>query len=173
MGSQGQRNTKTRCPEHKCQLSFVFPASCVQLPDPSSHLGKNPLKIDENDLPQSGYSWLITTDEWFLGRILSDGVIPRGFPMLKNPPACAGDRGSIPESGRPPGGGNGSPLQHSCLENPLHRGAWWPTVHGVAKSCTQPSAHTRTCTHRVYGCLRGWGPGGLWALEVPNCLYIV
>ena len=52
----------------------------------------------------------------------------------KNPPACnAGDLGSIPGSGRFPGGGNGNPLQYCCLENPTDRGAWRATVHGVAK----------------------------------------
>ena len=57
--------------------------------------------------------------------------------MVKNPPANAGDTGSIPGLGRPPGGGNGNPLQYSCLENPMDRGAWWATVHGVSKSRTQ------------------------------------
>ena len=54
--------------------------------------------------------------------------------MLKNPPANAGDTGSIPESGRSPGGENGNPLQYSCLENPMDRGACWATVHRVTKS---------------------------------------
>ena len=55
--------------------------------------------------------------------------------------ACnAGDRGTIPESGRSPGEGNGYPLQYSGLENPMDRGAWWAvTVHGVTKSWTQLS----------------------------------
>ena len=54
--------------------------------------------------------------------------------------ACnEGDPGSIPESGRSPGGGHGNPLQYSCLENPTDRGAWRATVHGVAKSWTQLS----------------------------------
>ena len=44
--------------------------------------------------------------------------------MVKNPPASAGDVGSIPGSGRSPGEGNGSPLQYSCLENSKDRGAW-------------------------------------------------
>ena len=48
----------------------------------------------------------------------------------------AEDPGSIPGSGRSPGEGNGSPLQYSCLENPMDRGAWQATVHGVAKSRT-------------------------------------
>ena len=46
----------------------------------------------------------------------------------------AGDLGLISGSGRSPGEGNGYPLQYSCLENPMDRGAWWATVHGVAKS---------------------------------------
>ena len=41
----------------------------------------------------------------------------------------------------PPGGGNGNPLQYSCLENPMYRGAWWPTVHGVTNSWTRLSDH--------------------------------
>ena len=54
--------------------------------------------------------------------------------------ACdVGDSGSIPGLGKIPGVGNGNPLQHSCLENPMDRGTWWATVHGVAKSQTRLS----------------------------------
>ena len=53
--------------------------------------------------------------------------------MVKNPPANAGDAGSIPGSGRAPGGGHGNPLHYSCLENPVGRGNWRATVHGVPK----------------------------------------
>ena len=56
--------------------------------------------------------------------------------MVKNLHANAGDTedmGSIPELGRSPGGGNGNPLQYSCLGNPMDRGAWWAIVHGVAE----------------------------------------
>ena len=56
-----------------------------------------------------------------------------GFPGvsgIKNPPANAGDMSLIPGSGRSPGEGNGNPLQYSCLENPMDRGAWRATVHG-------------------------------------------
>ena len=59
--------------------------------------------------------------------------------VVKNPPANARDirdEGLIPGSGRFPGGGQGNPLQYSCLENPMDRGAWWPTIHRVAKSWT-------------------------------------
>ena len=61
----------------------------------------------------------------------------RGFPggsVVKNPPANARDMGSIPEMGRSPAVGNGNPLQYSCLENSMDRGAWQAKVHGVAKS---------------------------------------
>ena len=54
--------------------------------------------------------------------------------MVKNPPANAGDMDLIPGLGRSLGEGNGSPLQCSCLENPMDRGAWRATVHEVAKS---------------------------------------
>ena len=60
--------------------------------------------------------------------------------MVKNPSVNArdlGDSGSISGLGRSPGGGHGNPLQYSCLENPMDRGAWWVTVQRVAKSQTQ------------------------------------
>ena len=56
--------------------------------------------------------------------------------MVKNLPANAGDAGLIPGSGRSPGVGNSTPLQYSCLENPMDRGGWRATVHEVAKSWT-------------------------------------
>ena len=59
-----------------------------------------------------------------------------GGSAVKNPPANAGDVGSIPGSGRSPGEGNGNPLQFSCLRNPMDRGDWWATVVGVTKSQT-------------------------------------
>ena len=64
--------------------------------------------------------------------------------------ACnAGDLGSIPGSGRSSGEGNGNPLQYSCVENPMDGGAWWATVHGVAKSQTRPSNFTSR-QHQAY-----------------------
>ena len=53
--------------------------------------------------------------------------------VVKNLPANAGDTGSISRSGRSPGVGNGNPLQYSCLENPMDRGAWQATVHMVKR----------------------------------------
>ena len=63
-------------------------------------------------------------------------VAQMGFPggsVVKNTPANVGDMGLIPGSGRSPEGGTGNPLQYSCLENAMDRGAWWATVHGVAR----------------------------------------
>ena len=68
-----------------------------------------------------------------------------GFPgssvVKKKKSACnagdVGDAGSIPGSGRPPGGGHGNPRQYSCLENPMDRGRWWAIIHGVAESRTR------------------------------------
>ena len=60
-----------------------------------------------------------------------------------------GDLGSIPGLGRSPGEGNGNPLSYSCLENPMDGGAWWATVHGVAKSQTRLSDFTHSLTHFV------------------------
>ena len=62
-----------------------------------------------------------------------------GGPAAKNPPANARDASSIPGSGRSPGEGNGNSLQHSCLGNPMDRGACWATVPGVSESQTQLS----------------------------------
>ena len=53
--------------------------------------------------------------------------------MVNNLPAKAGDAGSIPVSGRSPGGGSGNPLQYPCPKNPVDRGTRWATVHGVTK----------------------------------------
>ena len=66
-------------------------------------------------------------------------------------PACQCRRhrglGSIPGSGRSPGGGNGNPRQYSCLDNSMHRGAWWVTVHRVAESQAWLSTHIHTRLH--------------------------
>ena len=79
-----------------------------------------------------------------------------GFPggsVVKNLPANTGDTDLIPGSGRSPGGRNGNPLQYSCLENPIDRGAWWATVHGVTKSQTWLRNWT---TKTIISKLRKW-----------------
>ena len=62
-----------------------------------------------------------------------------GGSAVKNPPVSAGEAGSIPGSGRSPGGRNDNPLQYSFLENSMGKGNWWATVHGVTKNLTQLS----------------------------------
>ena len=74
--------------------------------------------------------------------LLLVSIFLKGFPggSDRKESACnEGDPGLIPGSGRSPGEGNGNPLQYSCLTNSMDRGAWWATVHGVAKSRMQLS----------------------------------
>ena len=81
-------------------------------------------------------------------------VSPSGLPqwLSGQEPACnAGDLGLIPGSGISPGGGHGNPLQYSCMENPMDRGAWWATVHGVAKSQTRLKRLSTWCLHPCLG----------------------
>ena len=82
--------------------------------------------------------------------IQSNKGLPGGSEIKAS--ACnAGDLGSVPGSGRSSGEGNGNPLQYYCLENPMDRGTWQATVHGMAKSQTRLSDFTFTFTffHRV------------------------
>ena len=92
---------------------------------------------------ESGLVW--GRDPWKVGFCVKNRFIVKptvGLPggaSGKEPPANPGDSrdmGSIPGSGRSPGGGHGNPLQYSCLENSIDRGAWQATVHGVAQSQT-------------------------------------
>ena len=76
---------------------------------------------------------------WDLNRSENNGGGFPGGAVVKNLSANTGDTGSIPGLGRSPGGGDGNPLQYSCLGNPLDRGAWRAIVHGVTKSQTQLS----------------------------------
>ena len=72
--------------------------------------------------------------------------------MIKNPPASRGDARdgvSTPGSGRSFGEGNGNPLQYSCLEHRMYRGAWQVTVHSVAKSQTRLSAAEHLCVNEA------------------------
>ena len=70
--------------------------------------------------------------------------------VVKNPPANAGEVGSIPGSGRSPGGGHGNPLQYSCLENPMDRGVWWATDHGVAEGCRLKWLSSHVHSYRLH-----------------------
>ena len=92
--------------------------------------------------------------------------------VVKNPPANSGDvsdAGSIPRLGRSSREGNDQPLQYSFLENPMNRGAWWATVHGVTKSWTRLSeTHTNTHTNTesgTWGQEKGiWLPSYIWTI---------
>ena len=75
---------------------------------------------------------------------VGQGKAEKGFPGSSEVKASARDLGLIPGSGRCPGEGNGNPLQYSCLENPMDGGAWWATVHGVAKIQTRLKDFTFT-----------------------------
>ena len=74
-----------------------------------------------------------------------------GGSVVRNSLAKAEDAGLLPESGRSPGNGNGNPLQHSCLGNPVEKGAWWATVHGATKSQSWLSDWTPTMCHDMPG----------------------
>ena len=100
--------------------------------------------------------------------------------VVKSPPGNAGDAedaGSIPGLGTSHGEGNGTPLQYSCLENPMDRGAWWAAVHGVAKSRARLSDFTFTFHFHLlekelatHSSVLAWRipeteePGGLWSV---------
>ena len=95
---------------------------------------------------------------------------PRGFPsalVVKNPPANAGEVGSIPGPGRSPGGGNGNPLQRSCLGNPMDRGAWQATVYWGTKSWTRMTDWTATVTAPILG--RGDVNNVKLHISIPSC----
>ena len=105
-----------------------------------------------------------------------------GSSVVKNPPASAGDAryaGLICALGRSPRGGHGNPLQYSCLENPMNRGAWWAIVPGVAQSrmwlsngaCVHRDGAERACA-QVSLCTQGNVPvghtrGGMYAHPIP------
>ena len=99
------------------------------------------------------WGWILKASNWrswdykpqfyfqILYWVLSSSTSFTGFPggSVGKESACnAGDPGSIPGWGRSPGEGNGYPLQYSCLENPMDRGAWWATVHGVLSRVACP-----------------------------------
>ena len=84
-------------------------------------------------------------------------ISPLAFPGGSEGKASVYNVGNLdlsPGLGRSPGEGNGNPLQYYCLENPMDRGAWWATVHGVAKSWTRLSNFTHN-NHRALGSLKG------------------
>ena len=102
--------------------------------------------MKEEYMPLFTYKWIqiLKKNKWgkpLLMRLCLFSCFP-GSSDGKASAYNAGDPGSIPGSGRSPGEGNDNPFQYSCLENPMDRGAWWATVHGVAKSRTRLSDFT-------------------------------
>ena len=86
--------------------------------------------------------------------------------MVKNPPASAEDVGSIPGSGRSPGGANGNPLQHSCLGNPTDRGTWRAAAHKVLRESVttqQPTSSSSRLPSSPVGFI-------IFSPSVPACL---
>ena len=97
------------------------------------HHSENPTHIDLYD---EVWDLVLTIFRW--------AFVHRSFPggsEVKASACNAGELGSFPGSGRSPGEGNGNSLQYSCLENPMDRGAWWATVHGIAESDTTERLH--------------------------------
>ena len=89
-----------------------------------------------NEIYFASFSNILLLVYWFLYVDFISCNFNKGFPMgsmVKNPPANARDVSSVPWSGRSSGEGNSNPFQYSCLENPMERGVWQPTVHGVTK----------------------------------------
>ena len=101
------------------------------------------------DTPTHGILWKVMqglSQRWLEQETVSKKVLSGTGRISPNPPANAidtGDVDSFPSLGRFPGGGNDNPFPYSFLENSMERGAWWATVHGVAKSQTQLT----TCGH--------------------------
>ena len=96
------------------------------------------LELFETQMPLYMCHWVFPKNKNFFFINLS--MIIKVFPGDSDgeESTCnAGDLGSLPGLGRSPGGGHGNPLQYSCLENPMDRGAWWAIFHGVSKSWTQ------------------------------------
>ena len=126
---------------------------------PNQGLNQQPLNckediyaLDHQPSPSVHLQLHIFTCSWHIIIVLHLFLLSWGleFPRwLSGPPADtgdAGDMGSTPGSGRSPGGGNGNPLQCSCLENPMDTGASWARVQGVTKSRTQSSTHRENLT---------------------------
>ena len=124
--------------EHWSRLPFP---PTGDLPNPGMELTSLMSPVLVGEFFTTSTTWGINKGRSFENEFWMD--FPGGSEVKSS--ACnAGDLGSIPGSGRSPGEGNGNPLQYSCLENPRDGGAWWATVHGIAKSWTRLSNLTFT-----------------------------
>ena len=109
-------------------------------------------KRKETVSPHRFCFWFFFCFCFFWGKAVLRNVFPVGSVVMNLPARAedAGDMGSLLGLGRFPGGGNGNPLQYSCLENPKDTRAWRATVSGVAKSQTQLSMHTCNTQKRIF-----------------------
>ena len=128
---------------HLCHISecTVSLQRCYRLMTTNLGSWLKPVTLQECERLYSSVNHLYMRDS-------SQGKRFPGGTMVKNSPAnarSAREAGSIPGLGRSPGGGNVHPLQYSCLENPMDRGAWWASVHGVAQRRTWLSTHSTHC----------------------------
>ena len=119
------------------RLHFHFSLSCIG----EGH--GNPLQCSCLENPRDGGAWWaavygVAQSRMRLKQLSSSKDLGLLWWLSSKESVCnAGDSGLIPGLGRSPGKGNDNPLQYSCLENPMDRGAWWATVHGVAQSHTK------------------------------------
>ena len=121
---------------------FLWPSFHLALPKRSSSFQLRKLRPGGHFLCWRPSLWPSTQPSisalfWY---ITGDSGIPPGGSVVKNSPTYTGDTDWIPRSGRSPGGGNGNPLQYSCLGNPMDREAWW--VSG-----SQRARHNWACMH--------------------------
>ena len=113
------------------QLHFHFSLSCI------GEGNGNPFQNSCLENPRDGGAWWAAIYGAAQSRTrlkqLSSSSSSRWLSGKKNPPASGGDSGLICGSRRFPGKENSNPLQYSCIGNPMDRGAWWATIHGLAK----------------------------------------
>ena len=131
---------KAKAKKGQYHLVFVLQGTATDAAhSPSSQSGTCKLSFPGN------YTWLLSIEPLQLWA--SQVVL-----VVKKPPADAGDLrdvGLVPGSGRFPRGGHGNPLQYSCLENPMDRGAWWAIVHRVTKIRTQLKQLSMHCSFEL------------------------
>ena len=146
-GCIAPRDLHESCRIFRCTAQSWFPNKGLS-PQPL-HCKPDSYPLDHQQSPSVHLYFHIFTCSWHIIIVLHIFLLSWGleFPRWLSRPAAnaedAGDTGSTPGSGRFPAGGNGNPLQYSCLGNPMERGASRATVHGVTKSRTRSSTHTQ------------------------------
>ena len=136
------------------QVYSNYSVSWSVVSDPGNPTGLQPARLLRS-WDSSGKNTGVVSHSLLQGLFLTHGSnagLPHCFPggsEIKASACNVGDLGSIPGLGRSPGGGNGNPLQYSCLENPMDGGTWWATVHGVAKSRIQLNDFTSSSSHNA------------------------